>query len=177
MKVVKITESTAQVKNGILDNHEFKNEVDKRIITGYKKYELGGVPAELGLGGRYAIPVSLVEDDTYVVEVFSEYCLPPAPSNPEIGYTDEDLIVTSGVQEQVYLEYGDRGVSLGEIMSVEEFIRKHDLSSVSEVILSRLLDDVEEHCEIPDDLLESYSAQWHNRRIGENVLFEDFNQC
>lgn len=177
MKIVKIIESTAQVGSGILENHTFQNYIDQRIITGYKRYEMGDVPAETGLGIRYSVPISLIDDETYIIEVFAECCLSSSPIDPDVGYTDDDVIVTSGIQEQVYLEYGERGVSSGQIMTVDEFVTKHNLSTISEVILTRLLDDVEEKIDIPDELLDRYSSQWNNREIGETTIFEEFVRC
>lgn len=124
---------------------------------------------ELGPGARATVAlqdkVGVKKSETYFL--FAECRLPGTPSNPESGYTRDEIITNSGVM--VFKGFGNNRFS-GECVPLDRFLKARRAGSKTAVLLKQRIGELLDAIKMPDTFIEEANEMWANRPKGSETL-------
>lgn len=122
-----------------------------------------------GIGKKCFIPVRDQSRDI-VVEFFSESVVNEKPSNPEIGYVEDDVSTFRGVS--IYVPGERKGASSGEVMPFDDFVEQYVKKDATKIALSRIMDSMEQSLIINEVFLEQANDLWSERDTGSKSTYK-----
>lgn len=140
-----------------------------RLMTGTKP--IFSRPIK-GMGKRILVPFVFKFDDK-VAEFFCEASiLHGRPSNPALGFTNEDVTYFRGVTlyDVEYMKNDDQGKPDGEVLFFDDFLSKYVSDPATRVFLHRKMEEMEEAVQMDEESLESVNQLWMNREVGEKIV-------
>ena len=156
--------------------HDNTINYDAIIIKMAKVKPRVGFP-NLGWGKKCFIEATFKKKKTgnrTVVEIFSEVTFGQSPSDPEVGYTEDEANVFQGVCITSYENtenMDEHTPSVGEVMHYKDFMDRYIKDKVTCITLSRVMDDMEDMLIVSDGMIERVNIAWGNRDPGEKELF------
>jgi hypothetical protein len=109
-----------------------------------------------------------------VVEIFSEVTFGQSPSDPDVGYTEDEASIFQGVCVTNYdneKSTNEHKPSVGEVMQYRDFMDRYINDKTTCTVLSRVMDDMSDMLIISDSMLERVNLAWGNRATNSKELF------
>lgn len=128
-----------------------------------------------GIGVRAALPVQiLVNDQTYLLEIFSEYTFPKTPEDDDLGFDVDNAKRFDGVLfckvDHLDVRDEDRSRYYGAIYTLDEFKKQFVDTSTLEIILDRKIEQLRELGVPKENFMLNLNAAWFGRDPGTNTI-------
>jgi hypothetical protein len=151
-------------------------DYDAIIIKMAQAKPRAGFP-NMGWGKKCFIEATFKKKSTgnrTVVEIFSEVTFGQSPSDPDVGYTEDEASIFQGVCVTNYdneKSTDEHKPSVGEVMQYRDFMDRYINDKTTCTVLSRVMDDMSDMLIISDSMLERVNLAWGNRATNSKELF------
>lgn len=110
------------------------------------------------------------------VEFFAELVFSQAPSDPLMGFREEDTVQRRGVIVYNMDPEADEATGLhkscGEVLSYEEFVETYITDAPARIQLERLMEGMEANVTVNDKMLEQVNMMYGNLQPGDKTLYD-----
>lgn len=103
------------------------------------------------------------------IEFYAENVVSPTPSDPDFGFTLEDLTVFRGVA--IYLIDGETRTS-GEIISFGEFLDRYISDDVTRTPIEICMNRLEQEAAIKQGFVDKINNLWQERDVTRKTLYD-----
>ena len=131
-------------------------------------------PPYRGVGKRSYIQL-VVTTIGVGVEFYVERFVPPKPSQPAIGFTEDDVEYSSGVAIYEIHEDGDETNHrqyYGEVISIGDFMERYITSDTTRQILSHSMNTLDENSMLSDSFISNLNKIWSDRKVDTTGIYK-----
>ena len=131
-------------------------------------------PPYRGVGKRSYIQL-VVKTVGVGIEFYVERFVPPAPSQPELGFTDDDIEYSSGVAIYEIHNDGDEDNHrqyYGEVVSIGDFMEKYITNDITRQILSHSMNTLDTNSILSDSFISNLNKIWLDRKVETTGIYK-----